>query len=76
MHAEVILLNGGSAVEAEKTLTNDEIKEITDRKWLEILDKTQKKFQVNDDIELKLKIKNISSVRVKIYTVNLEKVEL
>ena len=63
-------------MEAEKTLTNDEIKEITDRKWLEILDKTQKKFQVNDDIELKLKIKNISSVRVKIYTVNLEKVEL
>lgn len=72
----MILLNGGSAVEAEKTLTNDEIKEIKDRKWLEILDKTQKKFQVNDDIELKLKIKNISSVRVKIYTVNLEKVEL
>ena len=63
-------------MEAEKTLTNDEIKEIKDRKWLEILDKTQKKFQVNDDIELKLKIKNISSVRVKIYTVNLEKVEL
>ena len=72
----MVLLNGGEISEAEKTLTNDEIKKIKERKWLEILDKTQKKFRVDEDIELKLKVKNISEVRVKVYRVNMEKVEL
>ena len=44
-----------------------------ERKEITILGKTKKTFEVDDDLVLKLKVKNVSIIHVKVYEINLEK---
>ena len=37
------------------------------------MEKTKKTFEVDDDLVLKLKVKNVSVINVKVYEINLEK---
>ena len=73
-HARVKLLQGAAIRVAEDVLSSDEIAELRDKKELTILPKTKKHFKVEDDIVLNLKAKNIASMQVKVYELNLEKI--
>ena len=73
LYAVTILLAGGSSLEAEKHLGVDEVRKIKEKKSLEILESTKKYLKVEDEVELKLRVKNLSRIRVKIFQVDLEK---
>ena len=51
----------------------EELRELKERKEISILEKTKRTFDIEDDLVLKLKVKNISLINVKWDEVNLEK---
>ena len=57
--------------EVEKILSMEELRELKERKEITILEKTKKTFEVDDDLVLKLKVKNVSIINVKVYEINL-----
>ena len=73
MFVRVKLLQGEKVSEVEKVLSMEEIRELREKKEITILEKTKKTFEVDDDLVLKLRVKNVSIINVKVYEINLEK---
>ena len=56
--------------------TVSELNEIKERKMLRFSPRNPKVYKVNDKVELGLTAKNVKSIIVKIYTIDLEKLYL
>ena len=67
MFARVKLLQGEAVKDAEKILSMEEMRELKERKEITILEKTKKTFEVDEDLVLKLKVKNVGVINVKVY---------
>ena len=76
IYAKVKLLQGEDIKDIDTILSTSEIKELKEKKEITILPKTKKCFDVDEDIVLRLKVKNINLINVKVYEVNLEKMFL
>ena len=75
-YVRVKLLQGADASIAENVLEPEEVAELRERKELTILAKNKKFFDVEDDIVLSLKVKNIAFIKVKLYELDLQKLYL
>ena len=71
--AKAMLSKGESLGILEKVLTEDEKLKISEKKYITITEKNKKKFKVDEDVVLNVKVKNIKEIKVKVYELNLEK---
>ena len=71
--AKMMLSKGEDLGLLEKVLTEDEKLKIAEKKQISITDKNKKKFKVDEDVILNVKVKNIKEIKVKVYELNLEK---
>lgn len=71
--AKVKLVKGESVHNVNSILKVHEIAELRDKKKISILSKNKKIFKVDEDVVLTVRVKNVKSIRVKIFELNLEK---
>ena len=73
-HKARILLNKGESLGIlDKVLDEHEKQRIAGKKYITFSEKNKKKFSVEEDVVLTVKVKNINEIKVKIYELNLEK---
>lgn len=70
---KVKLTKGETVPNVNYILKPDEITELKDKKKVSILSKNKKIFKVDEDVVLTIRVKNVKSIKVKIYELNLEK---
>ena len=68
----VKLLKGELPENFDEVLNETEIKDLTEKKNLTILDKNQKRFCSGENVELELELKNVEELQVKIFQINIE----
>lgn len=71
--ARVILNRGDELGILDKVLSEDEKAKIAARKYITLSEKNKKKFNVDEEVVLTVKVKNIKNIKVKVYELNLEK---
>ena len=69
---EVKLLKGEYPEGFENVLSESLVKQLTEKTVFELLKKNKKTFKQNEKIELSVNLKNIETVRVKVFQVNIE----
>ena len=66
------LLRGELPEGFEETLSESEVRSLTERKTLTLSKKNKKRFGLGEKVELELDLKNIQTLRVKIFQINIE----
>jgi hypothetical protein len=69
----ILLAMGHSLDNLHTLLSNYEIKKLTLSKELTILESNKRRFAVNEEVVLKLRIKNVKSIIAEVYELNTEK---
>lgn len=69
--AKTLLNKGEDLGFLENVLTEEEKRKISETKYITISSKNKKKFSVDEDVYLNIKVKNVRSIKVKIYELNL-----
>ena len=65
------MMQGKKNSNINNIFNDSQLKEMNERKML-LLDRNQKKFKLNEKVELNLKIKNIKTLKVRVFEVNTE----
>lgn len=71
--AKVKLYKGETVKNSEEYYSADELQSMRDKKEIRLLPTNPKKFKVEDPVVLDVAIKNVKSITIKVYVLNLEK---